>query len=285
MVEDSSLTDVQISPRYAFNYKLDANHSVRLSHTIAYRTPAILEEYADYSARFYPSMRLVDQIWQSGGGLEPEQITSTELGFVGRSMDNRIKYDVRIFREHLRDIIAIPFEEQSNELYADPLTCSVHDGFCNIASKFFNDGGVDLEGIDLQLMLKPGSDTSLSLGYSYATASGTILSRVASDVPLSYQKIEHEIPSNTLSLLLEQKLSPLWQASVGWYYVDKMQYFGGDAIDGLKTTDVRLARKLRYNQFKGDITLTVQDINGTYFDYAANVPRTRRAFLGAELRF
>jgi iron complex outermembrane receptor protein len=285
MVEDNTLTDVRISPRYALNYKLDANHSVRVSHTIAYRTPAILEEYADYSVRFYPSMRLVDQIWESGGGLGPEQITSTELGFVGKSKDNRIKYDVRLFREHLRDIIAIPFEEQSNELYADPLTCSVHDGFCNIASKFFNDGSVDLEGVDLQLMLKPGSDTSVSLGYSYANASGTILTRVVNDLPLSYQKIEHEVPSNTLSLLLDQKLSPLWQASVGWYYVDKMEFFGGDAIDGLKTTDLRLSRKINLGSAKGAISLTVQDINGSYYDFSAAVPRSRRAYLGAELRF
>lgn len=285
MVEDNTLTDMRISPRYALNYKLDANHSVRVSHTIAYRTPAILEEYADYSVRFYPSMRLVDQIWESGGGLEPEQITSTELGFVGKSRDNRIKYDVRLFREHLRDIIAIPFEEQSNELYADPLTCSVHDGFCNIASKFFNNGSVDLEGVDLQLMLWPGSDTSLSLGYSYANASGTVLNRVASDIPVNYQMIEHEVPSNTLSLLLDQKFSALWQASVGWYYVDKMQFFGGDAIDGLKTTDLRLSRKVDLGAAKGAITMTVQDLNGTYYDFSAAVPRSRRAYLGAELRF
>jgi iron complex outermembrane receptor protein len=285
MVEDNTLTDVRISPRYAVNYKLDANHSVRVSHTIAYRTPAILEEYADYSARFYPSMRLVDQIWESGGGLEPEKITSTELGLVGRSRDNSIKYDVRLFREHLRDIIAIPFEEQSDELYADPLTCGVHSGFCNIASKFFNGGSVDVEGVDLQILLKPGPDTMISLGYSYANASGTILNRVANDVPVSYQKIEHEIPANTFSLLLDQKLSPLWQASVGWYYVDAMQFFGGDEIDGLKTTDVRLSRKLRYDNFNGAITLTVQDINGTYFDFSKDISRSPRVFIGAELRF
>jgi iron complex outermembrane receptor protein len=283
MVEDDSLTAVRVTPRYAVNYKLDANHSVRASHTIAYRTPAVLEEYADYGARFYPSMRLIDQIWQSGGGLEPEKITSTELGFVGRTPNNSIKYDVRLFREHMRDIIAVPYENASDEIYS--AYAAYFDGFGDIRSKFFNDGSVDVEGIDLQLLLKPGRDTMVSLGYSYTNASGMVLAEVSSDVPVNHAKIEHEIPANTFSLLLDQRLSPLWQASVGWYYVDTMQFFGGDLIDGLKTTDVRLARKIRYNNIKGSISFTVQDINGTYFDFVENVPRTRRAFIGAELQF
>jgi hypothetical protein len=72
---------------------------------------------------------------------------------------------------------------------------------------------------------------------------------------------------------------------VGWYYVDKMEFFGGDAIDGLKTTDLRLSRKINLGSAKGAISLTVQDINGSYYDFSAAVPRSRRAYLGAELRF
>ena len=287
MVEDHSLTGLRLSPRVAVNRHIGKHHTIRAAHTIAYRTPALLEEYADYAARFAPSGVTVDQLWESAGALEPEKITSTELGLVGGSADQTLRYDVRIYREHIRDIISTPTERQSDEFASTiPGACALHSGFCTIQTKFFNDGSVDIEGIDLQLQAAIGSDTNLSLGYAYTEATGRMLDDVNDDVPSFYESIGTvaAVPRNTVSLLVSHHFPGQWQASLGWYYIDKFQFLGGDLNEELQTADLTLRKRFTDGGQSGAVTITLQDISGSYYDFIDIIPREHRLLFGLELQ-
>lgn len=280
MAEDNELTGTQVSPRIALNYRLSPEHSLRTAYTISYRTPSLLEEYGDYAARFIDGATL-NQIWQSAGGLDAEQIHSTEIGLVGASADRRYSYDVRLFREHLRDLISTPTDLDFPEPYNDPTLCALHVGFCE-SVVFVNDGSADMDGIELQLKLQPTPRFLLSLGYSYVDASGEMLKRLN---PTSYRSIAQATPKDTSSLLIAQTWPGQWQTSLGLYHTGEMEYIGGDKTDGVTTADIHIAKDFSWSSGQGKVALTINDILGRYYDFEEAVTPTRRTSLSIGLSF
>lgn len=294
MVEENDIIEPKVSPRIALNYKLNENHSVRTAYSIGYRTPVILEEYAEYAARF-PDGQIVDLIWKSDGDLEPEKITAFEIGFVGQTADRTFLYDVRLFRERLRNLIAIPVDRNSDEPYNPnypyyPVPANIcddyHGGFC-VNDAFFNDGSADMEGIEIQLKMRPTPRTLVSLGYSHVNASGSILKDInwPDGRDNDYEPLDLLTPENTYSLLIDHTWPGQWQGSLGIYHVDNMLFAGGDETGGYTTADVRIAKQFRLEGASGTLAFTAQNILGSYYDYDETVPLTKRAYISAEFVF
>jgi iron complex outermembrane receptor protein len=280
MYEKNDITAPKISPRVALNYKLNENHSIRAAYSIGYRTPAILEEYAEYGARF-PDGSMVDLIWKSDGILEPEKITAYEVGFVGQTADRTILYDVRFFNEQLRNLIATPFDYDFNEPYNDPVLCGIFDGFCN-GTSFANDGRADIKGFEVQAKFHPTPRSLVSIGYSHVSATGKLLNHLN---PTDYRSLDLLTPGNTLSLLMDHTWRNQWQGSFGFYSVDDMLFVGGDATGGYVTADIRIAKHIGLDGAGGTLAFTVQNILGDFFDYVEDTQLTKRAYLSAEFVF
>jgi iron complex outermembrane receptor protein len=296
MVERNDIVASKVSPRLALNYKLNDNHSIRGAYSVAYRTPAILEEYAEYGARF-PDGQMVDLIWKSDGSLEPEEITAYEIGLVGETADRRILYDVRLFRERLRNLLATPIDQNFSEpynRYIPPMPppwdvppwdtfhyCDIHNGFC-AGTLFTNDGQADMEGLEIQLKIRPTRRSTISFGFSHVNASGEIPKYLN---PTELQPLDLLTPEDTLSLLFDYTSKSQWQTSVGFYSVGNMQFLGGDETAGYTTADLRVAKHLNLDGSKGTLAFTVQNILGDYFDYLEVIPITQRAYLSAEFVF
>ena len=287
MAENNDLTGTNISPRASLNYKWRPNHSVRLAYSRAYRTPAFLEEYSDYAARFELDGSVADQLWRSAGGLEPEKITSVELGLSGQTTDGVFNYDMRLFQERLDNLIAAYIDHNSSEPYnaASPLPgvhyCQIFPGWC-YAIAFANDGHAEMNGIETQIKLQPGKAWLISLAYSVVDASGMLLKDTNNPggLPDTYLSVDKATPSDTFSSLVDYRWPSGWQSSAAYYRVGNMRFLGGVASGGYDSLDLRLARKFHLQGGDWKLALTIQNAQDRrYFDFWDYTVQGRRTYL------
>lgn len=251
MLENNDITGTNISPRLAFNHEFSSQHGMRISYTRAYRTPAILEEYADYSYLLSSDGSVITHIWDSAGDLDPERITSYELGFMGYLGSKRSQYDLKFFKEEIRNMIT-PVKDNT---YMQPY------GLPPGALVFQNGDWADLYGYEFQVKLQAEASTMVSIGFSHVNTSGEITKEIN---PLVVKSADTYVPTNTLSALVDHDFGGGWSASVGVYTVDRQRFWQETSIQKL---DMRLAKKFHIGGNKGTLEITAQDMNKSYYDF------------------
>jgi iron complex outermembrane receptor protein len=111
--ERDQLTGTSLSPRAAVTYRATPSTSWRLAYSEGTRSPDVLEQRAFWTypvSDFSPPLRGVTsgRFYQSAvatGGLKPERIQATELGWLYEA-EQRTRLDVRVFNERLTDLIS-----------------------------------------------------------------------------------------------------------------------------------------------------------------------------------
>lgn len=108
-LEDDETVGRFFSPRAALNWRFLPDHSLRLVHARAVRTPDIIETSADwrYVARTEDrSMSDKDGLFyitaKSEGSPKTERIKSSELGYYGELRDIGLALDIRLFYDELK---------------------------------------------------------------------------------------------------------------------------------------------------------------------------------------
>ncbi|MCP4040528.1 MAG: TonB-dependent receptor, partial [Gammaproteobacteria bacterium] len=124
MLENNDITGTDLSPRLAFNYRLNPSHTLRTSVSKALRTPVQVENRADYKLTFgskfvstlapfltaFAPDVLADLDAKRGiltgpGDLKPEKIVSREIGYLGTFPDYGLDMDIRLFYDSISNII------------------------------------------------------------------------------------------------------------------------------------------------------------------------------------
>jgi len=270
MVEHNDITGTNVSPRVAINRNLAPGHAMRISYTRAYRTPAILEEYADYSHRLSSDGSVFNQLWKSDGDLKPEEITAYELGFMGYLKDRRSQYDFKIFKEEVRDMISPVHDQSYPELYAN-----LPPG----ALVFQNGDWADLRGYELQVKLQPEEKTMLSLGFSHVRAEGVLTRNIN---PTDTRPIEEYVPYYTASFLLDHQFGGGWSGSMGLYHVDHQRFWHRAQVT---TLNLRVARAFRVDGHEGLFAIAAHDVNNSYYDYQDEYVITPRVYASLAFQF
>jgi iron complex outermembrane receptor protein len=271
MLEHNEIAGTHLSPRLAVNYRLTDDHAMRISATRAYRTPAILEEYADRRATVVGNEVYYAQLWKSEGNLQSERITSYELGWMGNLGGPHTQYDFKLFKEEIRDVISHPLWLS----YASSSPTSIP----NNTIYFFNRDWADLEGAELQLKSVTADDTMLSFSYSYVRATGTITDRLN---PENVEQVSDNVPTHTFSWLVEHPFGANWRGSLAFYYVDHIDFWSDTSVS---TADVRLARRFKHGENEGELAIVGRDIWGAYYDYHDEREINPRVYLSLGYRF
>ncbi len=251
MVEHSSITGADVSPRAAINYHLTPNHTLRASISSATRQPVVLEE--ESFARFClnpadPTCALFTQTFASSGGLDPEEITSGELGYLGQLAPS-VTVDVRLFNDLVTRLIGT---------YDAPYPEPVPPGN-GVAYDFRNSGKARIMGSELQLQWQPQPDTRVVFGY----ANVNIESNNADDAWYS-----RSAPRNSLSLLALRELGAGWNASGAFYYQDPMLFLDDDdLLDTVWRVDLRIARRFGLAGSSAEAALALQNLIDPQPDY------------------
>lgn len=303
MAENNDFTGTDVTPRMAVNWHFAADHTLRASHSKATRTPALYEEAVDNRYRIptgapAPLPSQADYIMRYAvGGLRPERITSTELGYIGHHAS--LDVDFRLFHDELTDLIS-PFAYNPCNptgtlptiggyvvppfvpagLTAPGIACY---GSKSLASH--NAGSAVVKGFETQLQWQLGQRTRLIYG----------LSHIRVDSPdEDGQSYTHSAPTNSQSLMLTHRFNDKWSGSLVGYQVGKVHMLGADSgpstnqqyfVDSYRRWDGRVAYRFKAGTGSGELALIVQNLaDARYFEYRHdNQPPGRTAWLNLKL--
>ncbi len=228
MIEDNDFVGPMYSPKAALVYEASSHHSLRAGVSRAYRTPSFIEEKADMSvpAPFWPFY-----IGQKGNRhLDPERITSFELGYRGRFFSGRLKLNLEAFYQNIHDII----------IYSEENCSPVSRQNCSIY-RYDNRENNYVRGLELSLVLQPLDWWHLQMSYTYQDSSNGYLNRFI-------------IPQKA-SLVSRFMLPEGFVVNIQAYYVDRMS-FGREAwivpqaVDDYTRLDVRISKTFRHDSIE-----------------------------------
>lgn len=275
------------SPRLAINHHLDEHHTVRLAAARAYRMPSMVEQHIEnaWFAITPPFTGPYRYVLYSNRGkdISPEQVTTYELGFMSSSWIDGLNWDVRLFREELRDYIDIITHENGcagcDTAPAAPLPLTPHN-----IGVMENSGSLNINGIDLQIRYAPNDRTTFVQAASITDATGRSYKIRDSSGQLDESRIRQMgdfVPNVTFSALATHRFDHGWSGSVGYYAMSDMDWPNdGDALRSYDRVDLRVAKKWRWSGSDAQIELIVQNLlDDEYKEFRHQNIFERRAYL------
>jgi iron complex outermembrane receptor protein len=260
MMEQSSLVGTLHSPRLAVNRLVGESGYARVSAGRAYRIPTATEEYANYTLR-YADGTLFTMLYDSQGDLEPERIDSVE--FAMGAERGGAGYELKIFREEITSEI-----DAVKDVAADSWTMS-------------QVGDTTVEGAEIQLRART-ADSLLSLAYANTRASGQHVVRIN---PEETRDAADSVPRHTLNMLLSLRLGAGLWASLNYYAVSPMQFYGGDLTGGVQSADFTLSKSFNLAGNPARLRLAVKDLLDSYYDFEEETVSQRRGYLTLQMDF
>ncbi len=274
MAEHDNLIETAVSRRAAINYHLSDEHTLRTAVSVAKRAPSLFEEYTQHSAYFNDgSVAFI--LWHSDANLKPERLTSYEIGYLGGLRDHHASWDVKLFRDELRDILHSVHDYE----YPQPYPAATGNG----ADTFENEGYATLHGAEGRLSYRPRAGTLVSLQYAYARAEGE---KTIRRNPTRIERYDDAVPMHTGSLLAAYTFDSRWSISMAAYHMDNVRWMGdGDSLDGYDRLDIRIAKVFELGQnTESEIALIGQNLNGDYKEFQLENTFERRVYLQASLK-
>jgi iron complex outermembrane receptor protein len=280
MQEGHSYTGSTFSPRLAANFHVTPDHTLRAGVTKSQRAPNFYELRAD--TRLYNQKTgvlllgvfpvpvgtqapVVGWPYLSSGTVRAESLISHEIGYLGHVRQANLRIDARAFVERMNDRIVTVSRSIQNPAYP-LLSYSSLD--------FVNRPGPHLHGFEYQFDWRPLPDTRLMLSEMH------IRSKVGSDPSEA-----REAPFRSNSLTWLQKLPGGFDFSAISTASTPFKWPGGELINTPRRLDVRLGRPFAVGATRGELSVTVQAINGGSQIYKIDQRFDRRAFATLRLDF
>jgi len=234
MYEDNDTAGSDLLPRLSFNHQVDSNNHLRIAVSKATRAPVLFEEDPYYAGLF---SGVID--------LEPERITSYEIGYIASSSDKSITADTRIYYDDIDGLIGLSFN--GSQFYYD------------------NFDHANIRGLETSLTFNLSRDTRFITNYSYTNINST----------KNTNDSEYDIafPKNLINVLVMHNFSSQYKGSLGFYHRSSTKPLAKraadpDVIPSYQRFDLRLARSFKLNETNSELSITIQNL----FDH---VPVTR----------
>ena len=275
MLEKSNLSNTRFSPRVAANYALTNSLSVRSAVTQAYRTPSLLERNSN-SIFFDNTQTPWDIVTVPNPALEPEKLTSYELGLFKLWPKSKSHLDIRIFNEQITGAIDDRFVEGISDI----------DGR---ARKLSNTAYWRNVGAELQAAFRPSQSSLILFNYGYNNVKGErdrgtrgIDSLEAAGDPPSARS-----PLHTASLLFSTELDQGYSVSLGQYFMSSVNWLEGGYRPTFQRTDFVLSKEFQLNYSSSlEAKLVVQNLfDNEYEDFYPYNIFDRRTFLQLKLSY
>lgn len=235
MWEDHSIVGARTAPRLMLNYHVFPGHTLRIGATRAFKQPTLFELRADWRLSGVPLIL-------ASGKARAERIDAREIGYLGEIRPLRLAVDLRLFQEHVRDILR----------YEKPCPACPND----VVNK---DPNVQ-HGWETQLRWRPHPDTQLLLNYTHL--------QLAVDPASTSDADRIRAPRNIATLTWFQKLPAGYDLSLIHYAVGEYMYIrNSDRIPAHRQTDVRLSRQFRIGATRAEAALTVRAAFGGHEDF------------------
>jgi len=255
MFEHHSLVGSDVSPRVAFNYHVSARHTFRAGYSRAFRNPVIAEENASLvlkDANDDP----VFTLFKATGGLTPESIHSTEIGYFGNYAEYGLSLDVKVYRDKISNLIRSYFDLSSNAL------------------NFRNADEAKVTGAEIEAGYRRHG-TRANLTYSNEDIdSENITGRYTSSAP-----------QNKWTLFLAHRFTDALDTSLTYVYVGPMEWLGTrEPLRSYDRLDMRVAHPFKMGTTDCEIAIVGQGLSGPYADFVGAATFDRRAYLSLRVQ-
>lgn len=221
-IEESSLTDLEYSPRLSVLRKLGNSHTLRFVVSEARRNPILFEHSG---STFYNitipafSSNTDEEFWRGNPDIEPEEIISYEIGLRSQSIDKQLSSDFKLFSYEVTKIIA--GKRLAENLIGAPI------------KTFENQYDVEVKGLELALKFSPINNLTFAGGASLIEAESNSGSAEAS------------FPDYTAFLTAQYRWQSTHSLSASYYYIDEMSWDDTkDIIPPINKLDLRYAYTL-----------------------------------------
>lgn len=235
------------APRLALNWQPSDRHTWRWGVTRSMRNPSLFESSGD--VRYFSGGVQVGRTVLARGQVEPEQLVSREIGYLGRWPEQRLTMDVRLFHERMTGSI-------ETQTYTGVLPSLSITG--TTATDYINDPGHRVKGLEYQIRWEPWAGGQWWLNQ-------TLIQKKSLDAdPRNYNP-----PARFASLAWFQRWPQDWSTTALWHYQGPMNWRTGsqprNLLPDLQRLDLRLAKAFRQGATRGEWALTFQGVNGEQF--------------------
>lgn len=268
--ESDSMAGMHTSPRVSTNFHFNAENTVRLGYSRAYRTGSI-QNYRGHEETPIPNAGPYRSFYEfvsvGNPDMPAERLDTLEIGYLGDWREWRSSVDIRLFSEKIH-----------NRLFRIDL------GYGNTAvpSSTVPIQDVRIQGVEYQFKWQPFDSTRLVLNQSFAhidsefLASALALPNTTLSVPSKLQQIadftNQSMPGRSTSILLMQKLPWGLEFSTGGYWQGKMKWSTNSESLKYRRVDARLGYPFRAGAVGGEVAFTVQSLNGAHNEYKWPAP-------------
>jgi|KBSMisStandDraft_5_1062788.scaffolds.fasta_scaffold00769_11 Outer membrane receptor for ferrienterochelin and colicins len=259
MLENNDLTGTDVAPQVSVNYHVAPDHVIRLGVSKALRTPTLFEEKLPSSIIIGPPP---GTIVITQGGLQPESIVATEVGYLGAWPQWRATLDVKAFYETLHNLIHL-----TNEGITFPPS----------PRTVVNGDDVRQWGIEGQFVWRPFPQSSVAISATHLQA----------DSDDRFGSYSESAPRNTLHVLMTQHFAETWDASLTFHQQSAYKPIGVPAVQqGFSRVDIRVARNFPFERGTAEVALVVENLfDRHYTEFRPENFAERRAWLTVGVKF
>ena len=228
-LEDSSLTDRESSPRLSIIRKLKSDHALRFVVSKAKRIPILYEHSGSTYFGVLP-------LWQGNPDIEPEDISSHEIGLRSHLNESKISSDIKLFSYRISDHVV---------------------GDTSGIPTAVNLGSTRVKGLELALDFSLMPNLNIRSGFSFVEAES------------SDEDFEQSVPDKTAFISADYRWNSRHNYSASFYYVDEMRWLGtGDinVIEPIRKLDLRYVYTLN-QQSETRVELIGQNLLEDYKDF------------------
>ena len=258
------------SPRLAANFHISHQQTLRLNVSRAYRVPSLYDLYANsYQYELNGSIHDWDRL--GNPQLDPEQIDSYEIGYLGKYFNDRLAIDLRLAREDITDVIYT--RKTKTQAGVNGKRNPDVPEYMSL-----NYGETDIESAELGISIKPDRKTLMVFNVGYSNSWGyrpnTLIydgSPTPVDVLATDQNIDEFVPNLTTSVLLSREIFAGAYISAQYSYVDPYTTAGeGDDLDRHESADLKYQQSFKSSSTPIDVWITVKNITDNAYEDFAN---------------
>jgi iron complex outermembrane receptor protein len=255
MTEKDCVSGDSLAPRLMFNWHATSAQTWRAGISKAFRPPSTFEDFASIhyiwndprGGPFSFNQTLI----QGPGNLRPEAVVAREIGYLGDFADVRLNLNARLFHEGITDFI--------RQVNSGP------------ARTYANDENFVIKGLEYQMKWEPWQDAQFVFNQSYT------------DISSPHEGTATAAPRLASSIAYFQKLPDRFDLSLMHTDTSAASLLAESTPVPIRRTDLRLAKGVKWGNYRGEISLVVQNLGPAYSDYKSNYLFERQAFVTLRL--
>jgi iron complex outermembrane receptor protein len=262
LAESSDMGGFNTAPRLMVNWQPIVGHVWRAGVSTAFRTPSVFEKYA--RVRYYALAGGSPTPYYSFGNidLKPESVVSRELGYAWLVPNSALTVDVRAFSESISDGVGVDLNMPTTPLNGDAYT---------------------IGGYEFQVNWNNRIGSRVFLAYA---ATDIQVHQLAVPHPAILRRVEHGAPKTSASLLWMQELGRGLSAGLGFQSADRFALTSDNVgLYSMTRTDLHISQRLSMLGNKGELALTIQNLNAPYRDGDKKFFFDQRAFLSVRMDY